>query len=137
MPLTIKSSDYFVFVIENHLVDKLLFSIGEAGVNQLAFKSRRFDTYHTEFTVFPNNNKFLIAGASAAGVSPKGPLPAIIIKSNTDEPGELANIFSRLSKEGIDVFEASGIADIDGHYGVVLYLNETDRDRAFEVLKQE
>ncbi len=137
MPLNIKSSDYFVFEIENHLINKLLFSIGEAGVNQLAFKSKLIDSYSTEFTIFPNNNKFLIAGSSEAGITPKGPFPAIIIKSNTDEPGELANIFSRLSKEGIAVIEASGIANIDGHYGVVLYLNETDRDRALEVLNIE
>ena len=137
MPLSIKSSDYFVFKIEKHLINKLLFSISEAGVNQLAFKSKLIDSNNTEFTIFPNNNKFLLTGSSEAGITPKGPFPAIIIKSNTDEPGELANIFSRLSKEGIDVIEASGIANIDGHYGVVLYLNETDRDRAIEILNIE
>ncbi len=137
MPLTINSSDYFIFVIENQQIDKFLSLIGEAGVNQLAFKSKLIDSNNTEFTIFPNNNDSLITGSAKAGITPTGPFPAIIIKSNTDEPGELANIFSLLAKEGIDVIEASGIADIDGHYGVVLYLKESDRDSALKALKTD
>lgn len=135
MPLIINSSDYYIFTIENHLIAKTLTLIGKSGVNQLAFKSKIIDSKTTEFTIFPNNNDNFIYGSADADIAPKGPFSAIIIKSNTDEPGELANIFSLLTTKGIDINEASGITDIDGHYGVVLYLNESDRDRALKILK--
>jgi hypothetical protein len=52
-----------------------------------------------------------------------------------EEPGALADIYKRLSRAGIQVNEASGIADINAGYGVILYLNQEDCGKAVAALE--
>lgn len=74
-------------------------------------------------------------GAKKAGLNTDGPHSAFIIKGYDDESGELAAIFGKPSGAWIDLFEACGIADIKGSYGVVLYLKKEECEKAMAVLK--
>ena len=76
----------------------------------------------------------MINGAKKAGLILDGPHSAILIKSNSDEPGECANIFKKLSQADIKVGESSGIADIKDSYGDILYLKSEDCERAISAL---
>ena len=58
-----------------------------------------------------------------------------IVKGDNDESGALADIFEKLSQADIDVGESSGIADINGSYGVILYLEQEDCEKAVAVFE--
>ena len=84
---------------------------------------------------FPDDGLKMTDGAKKAGLKLDGPYSALIIKSNTDESGDLAGIYDKLSQADIHVQESSGIADIYGSYGVILYLKQEDCEKAMTALK--
>ena len=77
----------------------------------------------------------MIDGAGKSGLTLDGPYPGLSVKGYDDESGKLAGIYDKLSQAGISVYESSGIANIKESYGVVLYLNQGDCDKAIAVLK--
>ena len=91
---------------------------------------------HTQFTLFPDDSSKMEEGAEKAGITLDGPYSALIIKGYSDESGKLAGIYEKLSQAGINVYESSGIANIKDSYGVVLYLNEKDCEKALTVLNK-
>jgi hypothetical protein len=48
----------------------------------------------------------------------------------------LADIYEKLSQAGINVHEPSGIADIQGSYGVILYLKREDCEKAVAAIEK-
>ena len=48
----------------------------------------------------------------------------------------MADIYEKLSQADINVYESTGIANIKGSYGVVLYLKQEDCEKAMEALKR-
>jgi len=47
-----------------------------------------------------------------------------------DESGALSEIYQRLSEADTTVYEATGLADINSGYGVILHIKPDDSDRA-------
>ena len=76
----------------------------------------------------------MIDGAKEAELELDGPYSALIIQGE-DESGALADIYEKLSQAGINVNESSGIADIKGWYGVILYLEQEDCEKAAAALE--
>ena len=74
-------------------------------------------------------------GAKKAGLNLDGPHAALFIQGDDDESGALADIYKKLSQADIHVYEASGIANIKGRYGVILYLKQEDCEKAVAALK--
>jgi hypothetical protein len=107
----------------------------DVGVNLLAFKAIALNPMRTRFTLFPDDGVKMTAGARQAGLQLDGPHAALIIKGDNDESGELAGIYEKLSQAGIRVNESSGIADIKGSYGVILYLAQEDCQKAVAALE--
>jgi len=112
---------------------KLLSQVAGFGISLLAFKAVPRGPGRVQFTLFPNDAVRMDAGAKKAGLKLDGPHPALLIEGD-DESGALADIFGKLAQAGIHVLESSGIADIKGGYGVVLYLKQEDCDRAAAAL---
>jgi hypothetical protein len=138
MALDIKKVEYFNIIVDGNAGEayKLLSVFASVGVSLLAFKAVPVENGRTQFSLFPNDCTKMKDGAEKTGLSLDGPYAALIIKSNTDEPGECAGIFKKLSQVDINVYESSGIADIKESYGVILYLNQEDCEKAlaaFEV----
>ena len=75
----------------------------------------------------------MTVGAIKVGLKLDGPYFAVIITGD-EEPGALAEIYRKLSRARIDVEESSGIAHINGGYGVILYLKQEDCDKAIAAL---
>jgi hypothetical protein len=75
----------------------------------------------------------MTVGAIKTGLKLDGPYFAVIITGD-EEPGALAEIYRKLSRARIDVEESSGIAHINGGYGVILYLKQEDCDKAIAAL---
>ena len=136
MALDIKSVEYYNITVAGHAGEgaKLLAVFASVGVNLLAFKAVPAKPMQTRFSLFPDDGSKLNAGAEKAGLELDGPYAALIIKGYDDESGELAGIYEKLAKAKIEISESSGIADIQGSYGVVLYLAQEDCKAAMAAL---
>lgn len=137
MALNIKQAEYFSITINDNASKayQLLSIFADAGIGMLAFKAVPAGPGRTQFSVFPNDPEKMKNAAKAAGLLLDGPHPALILKSDSDEPGECAGVFEKLSQAGIHVYEACGIADIKDSYGIVLYMTQSDCEKALVALK--
>lgn len=137
MPLDIKKVGYYNITVDGHIGEgsKLLSAFAGVGVNLLAFKAVSVKNKHTQFSLFPDDSSKMNDGAKKAGLKLDGPHPALIIKGYDDESGALAEIYEKLSQADINVYESSGIANIKGSYGVVLYLKQEDCEKAMAALE--
>ncbi len=138
MALELLQVEYYTITIEGQITDasKLLSSIAGAGVDFHAFKAIPIKLNRTQFTLFAKDSQPLIEGVKKAGLTLDGPYPALLIKGD-EEAGALAEIYGKLSRAGIQVEEACGIADIHSGYGVLLYLKQEDCGKALSALKSE
>jgi len=136
MAFNIKRVEYYNITVEDHAGEgsKLLSLFAGVGVNLLAFKAVPLEPMRTQFTLFPNDGVKMTAGAKKAGLELEGPHSALLIQGD-DESGALADIYEKLSQADIQVNESSGIADVKGSYGVVLYLKQEDCEKAMAALE--
>ena len=136
MALEIKKVEYFNITVDSNadVAYKLLSKFSEAGISLLAFRATPTKDRKTLFSLFPNDSLKMIDGAKKAVIDLDGPYSALIIKSDTDEPGECADIFRRLSQVDIKNYEFSGIADIKNSYGIILYLQQEECEKALVAL---
>ena len=135
MAFNILQVEYFNITVPGQITDasKLISRIAGAGVDFHAFKATPLGPDLTQFTFFAKDSSKMTEGAQKAGLILDGPYPALLVKGD-EKAGALADIYERLSKAGIQVDEAIGIADINAGYGVLLYLKREDCDRALAVL---
>ena len=136
MALDIKRVEYYNILINGQITEasKLLSTIVGAGVDFHAFKAIPLEPNRTQFTLFAKDSTKMIDGAKKSGLNLEGPYSALLIKGN-EKSGALADIYKNLSQAGIQVYEASGIADINKGYGVILYLKQEDCDKAVAALE--
>ena len=135
MALQFRKVEYYNITVQGHITEgsKLLTTIADAGVDFLAYKAIPLDPKRTQFTLFPIDSSKMTAGAIKAGLKLDGPYSAVIITGD-EKSGALAEIYRKLSQAGIQVEESSGIAHVNGGYGVVLYLKQGDCDKAMAAL---
>ena len=136
MAFDIKRVEYYNITVEDHAGEgsKLLSLFAGVGVNLLAFKAVPLEPMRTQFTLFPNDGLRMTDGAKKAGLELDGPHSALLIQGD-DESGALADIYDTLSRAGVGVSESSGLADIKGGYGVLLYLKQEDSEKAVAALE--
>src|SRR5512136_2516185 len=132
MAFDIKRVEYYNITVEGHVGEgsKLLSVFADVGVNLLAFKAVALEPLRTQFTLFPDDGVKMTDGAKKAGLHLDGPQAALLIQGDHDESGALADIYAKLAQADIHVHESSGIADIKGSYGVILYLKQEDCEKA-------
>lgn len=137
MTLDFKKVEYYNITVDGYAGEgaKLLSAVAGFGVNLLAFKAVPVEPMRTRFSLFPDDSLRMNDGAKKTGLNLDGPHFALLIKGYDDESGALADIYEKLSQADINVYESSGIANIKGSYGVVLYLNQEDCEKAMAALK--
>jgi hypothetical protein len=136
MAFDIKIVEYYTATVEGHAgeASKLLSVFAGVGINLLAYKTVPLEPMRTQFTLIPDDGLKMTAGAKKAGLNLDGPRSALYIRGD-DESGALADIFEKLSRAEVDVYESSGLADIKGGYGVMLYLKREDCEKAKAALE--
>ncbi len=136
MAFAIKKVEAYNLTVEGHAGEgaKMLSVFADVGVNLLAFKAVPLDPGRTRFTLFPDDGSKMNAGAKKAGLNLDGPHAALFIQGD-DESGALADIYEKLTQAEINVYESSGIANIKGSYGVILYVKQEDCEKALAALK--
>ena len=99
MTLNIKLTPYYNMTITGNAAEgfKLLSVFADAGVNLLAFKAVPAGPNQTRFTLFPDKPKKMEKGAEKAAIKMDGPFSAIIVKSDSDEPGECGMVHEKLA----------------------------------------
>lgn len=137
MTLDIKLTEYYNITVEGNAAEGfiLLSVFADAGVNLLGFKAVPMGSNQTQFTLFPDDSSKMKSGAENAGIGLDGPYSAIIVQGGSDEPGDCANVHEKLAQAGVDVKESSGIADIKESYGIILYIDQEDTEKAMKALK--
>jgi hypothetical protein len=137
MALNVKKVEYFNIKIDSSAdaAYNLLSTLASGGVGLLAFKAVPAEDMRTQFSLFPNDISKMKESATRAGIKLDAPHTAVMITSDSDEPGECAGIFKKLSHNNINILESIGIADIKDSYGVILYLNPEDCEKAILTLK--
>lgn len=137
MALEINKVEYYNIIVQGDIAEGsiLLTTIADAGVDFLAYKAIPLDPNRTQFTLFPIDGSKMTNGAIKAGLKLEGPYSAIIITGD-EKPGALAEIYRKLSQASVQVEESSGIAHVNGGYGVVLYLKQEDCDKAMAALSK-
>jgi len=133
----IRKVESYTLTVPDHIGDgsRMLSLCAGAGVDLLAFKSAPLAPTGMQFTLFPREGSKLIEGASKAGLKLEGPRAALLVKGG-EKQGALARIYEKLAQANIQVRESSGIAGINGGYGVVLHLGQEDCDRALAALEK-
>ena len=136
MAFDIKRVEYYNITVEGHAGkgSKLLSVFADVGVNLLAFKAVPLEPMRTQFTLFPDDGSKMNDGAKKAGLNLDGPHSALLIQGD-DKSGALADIYEKLSQADINVYESSGLANIKGSYGVILYVKQEDCEKAMAALK--
>ena len=136
MALDILQVEYYNITVEDQITNasKLLSTIAGADVDFHAFKAIPVKPNRTQFTLFAKDSSKMTDGAKKSGLELDGPYFALLIKGD-EKSGALADIYKKLSRAGIQVDEACGIADINAGYGVILYLKQEDCGKAMTVLK--
>jgi hypothetical protein len=137
MALDINKAEYFNITVEGNAAEgfKLLSVFAGAGVNLLAFKAVPVENRLTKFTLFPDDSSKMKNGAKKAGLKLDGPHTALIVKGYDDKSGECSNVHEKLARAGIDVYESSGIANINGSWAIVLYIKQEDCKKAIAALE--
>ncbi|MBN1538185.1 MAG: hypothetical protein JW908_15715 [Anaerolineales bacterium] len=137
MTLDIKKVEYYNTIIGDHAgeASKLLSVFAGVGISLLAFKAVPLEPGQAKFSLFPNDGVKMTEGAKKAGLTLDGPHSALLIEGD-DESGALADIYEKLSEANIKLNESYGIADIKGSYGVVLYLEREDCEKALAALQK-
>ena len=135
MALEYRKAEYYNITVEGHIAEgsKILDIIAGAGVDFSAFKATPLGQNRTRFTLFPVDGSMMTSETITKSLELDGPYSAVIITGD-EKPGALAEIYRKLSEAGIRVEESSGIAHINGGYGVVLQLKQEDCDKAMAAL---
>ena len=138
MTIEVKLVDYYNTTVYGNAAEgfKLLSVFADVGINLLAFKAIPVEPIQTQFTLVPDDGSKMSLGAKKAGLDIDGPYKAILVKGYGDEPGECAMVHEKLAQAGVQVTESSGIADIKDSYGIILYIQQEDCEKALKALKK-
>ncbi len=135
MAYDVRRIESYSMTVADRVADgaKLLSQFAGVGIDLLAFRAVPLGAGRTRFTLFPTEGSRMAEGARKAGVELDGPHPALLVIGD-EKPGACAGIFEKLDQADIHVCEASGIAHVNGAYGVILHLEPEDCDRAAALL---
>ncbi len=137
MVYDVKRIDSYRLIVADPVAagSRLLSAFAGVGVDLLAFRAVPLPTGGTRFTLVPTEGSRMAEGAKKADVKLDGPHPALLVRGE-EKPGACAGIFEKLSGAEIPIREASGIAHINGGYGVILHLEPKDCDKAAALLSR-
>ena len=137
MKINAKQIIYYNIEVDYRISEasKLLSLLANNKIDFLAYRATSTESKKTVFTLFSENAQKISDVANANGLKADGPHSAILVTGN-EEIGALAFIYEKMAQANIDVYESSGIAHINGSYGVILYLKPIDCNRAITVLNK-
>jgi hypothetical protein len=137
MALEVKRVEYYNVGVSDDIAagTRMLATVAGAGADLLAYKAIRLRPGRTVFSLFPEDGSILREVAAGAELELEGPYSAVLIRGD-EEQGALSRLYEKLSRAGIPVQEACGIAHVKSGYGVILCVRREDVDRALAALTE-
>jgi hypothetical protein len=113
---------------------RVLSLLADVGVNLLAFTAIPSGPMRTQLTLFPEDAGKMKAEGEKAGLKLEGPHAALMVQGD-DELGALADVHKKLYDANINVYASNGVADCDGSYSYIKYVQQSEMDKAEAVLQ--
>ena len=132
---TVRRVDYFYTLVPDRPGEgaRLLGTIKEAGVNLTSLTAFPTGDGKSQVDFVPEDAAALVKAAKQAGISLVGPKTAFFAQGK-DRPGAVAEIFKKLADAGINVHAANAACGGIGGYGMILWVNQKDTQRAAKAL---
>lgn len=126
----IRRVQYFYTTVQDRPGEALRFlsTLGDLGINMLAFTAIPVGMMQTQLTIFPEDPARLRDQGRKAGFHLDGPYHALLVQGE-DVPGAVVGIHEKLYRAGINVYASSGVASGDG-YGYIIYVRPEDFEAA-------
>ena len=112
---------------------RILAALADRGVSLLAFTAVPSGADRAQFAIFPEDPSRFVTEARLAQIELDGPHHALLVQGD-DALGELAHVHERLFRAGVDVYASTGVGDGKGSFGYVVYVRETQFERAADAL---
>lgn len=126
----IRRVQYFHTTVQDRPGQALRFlsTLGDLGINMLAFTAIPVGIMQTQLTIFPADPAMLREEGRKAGFQLDGPYHALLVQGE-DVPGALVGIHEKLYHAGINVYASTGVGS-GGQYGYILYVRPEDFEAA-------
>ena len=134
MPVSVSAVEYFYASVPDQPGEaaRMLSLMAESGVNLLAFSIVPTGPVMTQLVLFPESPSQLLAASTRARVELTGPHFALLVQGD-DNLVALVDIHRRLADADINVYASSGVTDLDGGFGYVLYIRPEQFKKAAKV----
>lgn len=136
MATSIKRVQYYYTTTEDKPGEgfRVLSLLADVGINLLAFTAIPSGPMRTQLTLFPEDAHKMKNEGEKAGLRLEGPHSALMVQGD-DELGALAVVHKKLYEANINVYASNGVADDKGSYSYIMYVQQSEMDRAVEVLE--
>lgn len=126
----IQRVEYYYTTVQDRPGEALRFlsTLGDLGINMLAFTAIPVGLMQTQLTIFPEDPAMLRDQGRKAGFQLDGPHHALLVQGE-DVPGALVGIHEKLYRAGINVYASTGVTGGRG-YGYMIYVRPEDFEDA-------
>ena len=113
---------------------RVLTSFKDAGVNLQAFCAFPIGSGKSQIDLVPENPTAFQQVAARHGLSLNGPKRAFLIQGE-ERIGAVADVFEKLTTEGINVVGSQAVAAGSGRWGMMLWVKQADYNQAAKALQ--
>jgi hypothetical protein len=112
---------------------RILSALNESGVNLLAFLGFPLGDGQSQIDLVPEDPASLRQAAEQAGITLSEPKRAFLIQGD-DRVGAVADATAKLAEADVNLTAVAATAAGAGRYGMVLWVAQTDYERAASAL---
>lgn len=132
---TVRYAEYYKIEVPNEPGEgtRVLSHLKEAGVNLLAFSGFPTTGGKAQLDFFPENAQAFCKAIEDLNLTPGVAKKAFLIEGR-DRVGAAAEVLDRLSSKGINVIADQALCTGAGTWGMILWVNPSDYERANQIL---
>jgi len=136
MAENIRTVEYYYSIVadEPGRGRRLMEHLSEKSINLISFTAFPIGSGRSQISFIVENSELLEEAARDAGVDLVGPMKAFLVQGR-DRVGALHDHLLKLSNAGVNVTAANGVIDGGGRYGFVIWVKQTEVDKAAEALE--
>ena len=136
MAETIRRVDYYHIEVSDKPGEafRVLTGFKDAGVNLQAFCAFPIGSGKSQIDLVPDNPTAFQQAAARQGLILNGPKRAFLIQGE-ERLGAVADVFEKLTTEGINVVGSQAVAAGSGRWAMVLWVKPADYDRTSKALQ--
>ncbi len=133
---SIRRVDYYYIEVPDKSGEafRVLMGFKDAGVNLLAFCAFPIGSGKSQIDLVPENPSAFQQAAARQGLSLNGPKQAFLIQGE-ERIGAVADVFEKLTTEGINVVGSQAVAVGSGRWGMIIWVKPINYNQASKALK--